>query len=562
MSQSPMSQKMPQKASPHTKRSLILAGGGIKVAFQAGVLQVWLDEAGLTFDHADGASGGVFNLAMLCQGMTGTRIADNWRVTSPTAGISVNWRELLRLTKAESLLTLDGYRKNIFTRWGLDWDAIRASKLDATFNVYNFSRHRLEVLPPARMSEDHLVAGVTLPIWFPPIRVEGNTYIDAVYVTDANIEEALARGADEIWVIWTVSERGEWHPGLVSTYFQIIEAAANGRFRRIVERIEQNNTAVAAGEPGEFGKHIELKILRAEVPIHYIIEFSADRMHETVNRGVAAARAWCAEQGITLRREMRPAGTPSPVSLAFTEDMTGHVGIGENDVQVGFAKGVRAGTPLHAHLTVKTDDVDRFITDPGHVASLSGYLRSEAFGGTLPAHDGTFNLLVDRGDPTRKEMRYRIHSEDGEGKPLTVVGVKTVQSANPLLIWSETTTLYTRVLRGHIDPDEDPHAEVVAAGIIRITALAFVRQLMTFRTTGPSMAARAAGLARFGILFLGKLWDVYAHSIMHPGPIGALFVGKLFNAPEHGLRHLMNSAVRPNAASPAARPAAGRRRDG
>jgi predicted patatin/cPLA2 family phospholipase len=29
-----------------TKRSLILAGGGLKVAFQAGVLQVWLDEAG------------------------------------------------------------------------------------------------------------------------------------------------------------------------------------------------------------------------------------------------------------------------------------------------------------------------------------------------------------------------------------------------------------------------------------------------------------------------------------------------------------------------------------
>ena len=39
------------------RRSLILAGGGVKVAFQAGVLEVWL-EAGLTFDHADGASGG------------------------------------------------------------------------------------------------------------------------------------------------------------------------------------------------------------------------------------------------------------------------------------------------------------------------------------------------------------------------------------------------------------------------------------------------------------------------------------------------------------------------
>lgn len=57
------------------KRSLILAGGGIKVAFQAGVLEVWLDEAGLTFDHVDAASGGVFNLAMLCQELSGTEIA-------------------------------------------------------------------------------------------------------------------------------------------------------------------------------------------------------------------------------------------------------------------------------------------------------------------------------------------------------------------------------------------------------------------------------------------------------------------------------------------------------
>ena len=47
------------------KRALILAGGGLKVGFQAGVLQVWLDETGLQFDHADGASGGCFNLTMI-----------------------------------------------------------------------------------------------------------------------------------------------------------------------------------------------------------------------------------------------------------------------------------------------------------------------------------------------------------------------------------------------------------------------------------------------------------------------------------------------------------------
>ena len=45
----------------------------------------------------------------------------------------------------------------------------------------------------------------------------------------------------DFWVIWTVSERGEWHDGFVATYFQIIETAANGHFRRIVHRIERNN---------------------------------------------------------------------------------------------------------------------------------------------------------------------------------------------------------------------------------------------------------------------------------------------------------------------------------
>ncbi len=47
-----------------SKRSLILAGGGLKVGYQAGVLQVWLDEAGLKFDHADGASGGILNIVL------------------------------------------------------------------------------------------------------------------------------------------------------------------------------------------------------------------------------------------------------------------------------------------------------------------------------------------------------------------------------------------------------------------------------------------------------------------------------------------------------------------
>src|SRR6266487_5252088 len=101
----------------HKKRSLILAGGGMKVAFQAGVLQIWLDEAGITFDHVDGVSGGVFNLAMMCQGMTGTQIADNWRNMDPASGVDLHWNQYLKFFYAESLFTLDAYRKKVFPKW-------------------------------------------------------------------------------------------------------------------------------------------------------------------------------------------------------------------------------------------------------------------------------------------------------------------------------------------------------------------------------------------------------------------------------------------------------------
>jgi predicted patatin/cPLA2 family phospholipase len=301
------------------KRSLILAGGGLKVAFQAGVLQVWLDEAGLRFDHVDGASGGVFNLAMYCQGMSGTRIADNWRRTPLLEGIQLNLPRLDTIGVAPSLFTLDGYRRSVFPAWGLDWRAISQSRVEATFNVYNFSKHELEVLGPSRMNEDFLCACVSLPMWFPPVKIDGQIYIDSVFITDANIEEAIRRGASEIWVIWTVSRKSEWNDGFIANYFQIIETSANGHFKRICRRIEENNQQISGGASGEFGRHIDLKILAAEVPLHYLVNLEADRLAEAVNLGVQQARRWCGQHGIPLLPESKPVIASSPVTKSPRE---------------------------------------------------------------------------------------------------------------------------------------------------------------------------------------------------------------------------------------------------
>lgn len=373
-------------------RALVMAGGGLKVGFQAGVLQVWLDEAGLSFDHADGASGGCFNLAMYCEGRRGTEIADAWRRIEPLNWVGVDISDVL---SGRALMTMDRFREHVLRDgWKLDWEAIRRSSRLGTFNLCNFSRQRLEVIEQSGMDEDRLVSAVALPMWFPPVIIDGDTYIAAVYLTDGNLEEAIRRGADEIWAIWTVSRAAKWRQGFVNQYFQIIEIAANGKFFHTWNRIAENNRAIAEGRPGEFGGRIEQKLLQAEVPVHYLLNVSADRMAESVNNGVLAARAWCYEHGVPLE-DNAPVVAPTPVDdrsgISFTETMKGHVTKGEADPR----RGERAeGCELASfELRISVRDIDVFVEHPEHKAEATGWVDTASLGARRPVQRGTFQSV-------------------------------------------------------------------------------------------------------------------------------------------------------------------------
>jgi predicted acylesterase/phospholipase RssA len=280
------------------KRSLMLAGGGLKIAFQAGVLQVWLDEAGIEFDHADGVSAACFNLALWAQGKSGREIADEWRRFRPLSAVSLRFSRLL-LPGAP--FSLDAFRRKIFPQWGLDFEKIRAGGRDATFNVYNFSRHELWPVESRRLTEDLLIAAGSLSAFFPPVEVEGETVIDAVFMTAANLEAAIARGADEIWVIWTTSRRGIWKESILGGFFGLFEATTNHAYKAVTARIAASNAALERGEAGEFGRPILLRELAAEVPIHYLFSFRRGLYPAAVEQGVEAARAWCRASGVPLR---------------------------------------------------------------------------------------------------------------------------------------------------------------------------------------------------------------------------------------------------------------------
>jgi cholesterol oxidase len=194
-------------------------------------------------------------------------------------------------------------------------------------------------------------------------------------------------------------------------------------------------------------------------------------------------------------------------SLQFTERMIGTFAFAERDYRAGRD----SGNSVMFRLTIGTDDVSAFIADPDHVAVPRGYVGCESLGGRLAVQDGTFDLFVDEGDH-RRHMLYRLYFADSTGRPLTLAGYKDVRPGPLTQVWPETSTLYTRILNGHV-PVTDGGASVtdgiVGSGILRIRPLDFAWQLTTFRVHGPTWAGRFRALSAFSQLFLAELWQVF-----------------------------------------------------
>lgn len=501
------------------KRSLMLAGGGVKVSFQAGVLQVWLDEAGLEFDRGDAVSAACFNLAMWVQGMSGTEIADNWRNTDPLSEIDVNAANLARLLYAPSILDFSPLREKIFPAWKLDWSKIRSSSREATFNVYNFSKHELRPVHPADMTEDLLVATASLPMWFPPVKIAGDTYIDAIFNVGTNIDEAIRSGADELWIIWTTSQRGEWFDGFVGNFFGIFEATVVGGYKNALARIAANNSAIEKGEAAEFGRFITVREIKAEVPVHYLLNFSRDRAAEAVNRGVEAARLWCDAAGIP-RRPGSAYIPPSPaqkIGVRFSEVMSGFLGFGAAEFEQGFEQGRQEGTSVTLRLDVSIEDLDEFLSLPEHLATLEGSLECDRLGGKLPVEGGTLHFFVDIADPARKRINYEMMFRNGSGDAMVLTAVKNLTDQSESSAWQEVATAFATLSRRVTGEGQDP-ATAVAAGIIRSNWLHDLKQLTSFRIDAPTTAMRAHAFSRFGAFYFGRLWDVYARHLLPVAP--------------------------------------------
>ena len=215
--------------APGPRRSLILAGGGMRVAYQAGVLRA-LEEEGLLFVHGDGTSGGTINLAMLLSGVAPAEMCERWRTLRVRDFASLlPLRRYLRGPKLMAFGDADGLVRRVFPHLGVDVERIRAARgIEGTFNVCDYTEKTNVAVPHTEVDLDLLVAGVTLPIFMPPVRRDGRLYVDSVWIKDANPTEAVRRGCDELWLVWCIGNSSAYRPGLFNQYVHMIELSANG----------------------------------------------------------------------------------------------------------------------------------------------------------------------------------------------------------------------------------------------------------------------------------------------------------------------------------------------
>lgn len=488
-------------------RALVLAGGGMRVAYQAGVVKALFDE-GLRFSHADGASGGTINLAALLSGATPDELCARWRTLDVRNFASLRPLSDYRHLNLPSLGDADGLVHKIYPGLGIDIAKVNAARgIDASFNVCRFDTKTVVPLSQQELDLPRLVAAASLPIFMPAVQQDGVAWTDAVWIKDANLLAAVRRGARELWVVWCIGDTPRFKDGAFNQYVHMIEMSAIGALNQELEAIADINARIAGGET-VWGHRdpIAVHLVKPEYPLPLDPDFYFGRVDAAtlINLGYRDARRYLRGQrpdGIALE----PGATRTLVpgaGISFRETMAGGFSLGAADPQAGARAG--SSTPLAMHATIHIPDIDAFIADPQHRAPLTGHIDFAPFGTSIPSESGTFQLFAPSDDPRTTWMVYELGFRSG-GESYYLAGRKLVRIGVPWKGWADTTTLYTTLHRGI-----DVSGPVVGAGVLRLGAGELLKLLRVLHATeADTQAAGDHSVRRFFGFFTQELVRTY-----------------------------------------------------
>ena len=455
------------------KRGLVLAGGGMRVAYQAGAVKALYD-AGLRFTSADATSGGTFNLSALLSGLTPDELCQRWRDLSPKKFVSFAplW-QYLSFLNMPGWGTASGFIKKIYPQLGVDLDKIHAATgIDAYFNVCRFDDKSVLALSHRKLDLPRLIAAASLPIFMPAVQHLGSNWTDAVWINDANLLACVERGAQQIWLIWCIGNTSEYKTGAFNQYVHMIEMSAVGALNRELQVIAGLNERIQRGET-VYGNNrpIEVFIIKPEIPIPLDPDYYLGRIDGAtlIDLGYRDARQVLKTMQPTPLNETATMMQATKPGISFRESMSGTVSLSEPQPQ--------AAANLVMHASIQIDDIQAFIADPQHLAGLSGHIDYPPFGLAIPAETGVFGLFTPSGDPALTYLVYELGFQH-QGQAYYLAGKKHVRIGMPWQLWPETTTLYVTLHAG-----SDATGPVIGNGVLRLGVSELLKLMLTLHPT-------------------------------------------------------------------------------
>jgi len=186
------------------KTGLVLEGGGMRGVYTAGVLRGLIDR-GLWVDYVIGVSAGATNAANFV-----SRQAE--RLWSSTGALARDKRYMGvgSWLKTGSYMNMD-FTFNVLANEldPFDYDTFRASPTEMMTVVTNAETGVVEYHPKADIPRGDyrlLMASSSLPVFSPPVDIDGAVYYDGGVVDPIPVERALADGCDRVIVVLTQPE--------------------------------------------------------------------------------------------------------------------------------------------------------------------------------------------------------------------------------------------------------------------------------------------------------------------------------------------------------------------
>lgn len=458
---------------PDIKRALVLAGGGMRVAYQAGAVKALFDE-GFRFAVADATSGGTFNLAALMSGLTPDELCRRWRSLSPRAFVAfAPIIQYLNPFNMPGFGTANGFVDKVYPHLGIDLDKINSAQgIEAYFNVCRFDDKTVPAIPHRELDLPRLVAAASLPMFMPAVRHQDSTWTDAVWIKDANLLTSVERGARQIWLVWCIGNSPAFKNGAFNQYVHMMEMSAAGALNRDLATIAEINARIDRGET-VYGNSepIEVFVIKPEIPIPLDTDYYLGRIDGAtlIDLGYRDARRALRAMTPTILNESATMMQTAKPGVSFRETMSGNVSLNNSQPP--------PTAVLAMHATIQIDDIHEFVADPQHTAGLSGHIDYPPFGTALPSESGVFGLFTPSGDPKMVYMVYELGFRH-EGQSYYLAGKKHVRCGPLWNLWPETTTLYVTLHSG-----SDATGTVIGEGVLRLGVLALLKMGLTMHAT-------------------------------------------------------------------------------